>query len=117
MIQDRWIIYPQGVFVNLDRRPAWPPSGPYPWRFGPGDVAQAVVAHHDAVGGVQMVLLLQQVKKATVGLFAVPVGGEVHRLERMVQAQSLHLVGGEDPLGVGEQVEMTAFGPQHLQHL
>ena len=84
---------------------------------GPGGVADGVVAHHDAAGGVQALLVQQQAEKAPVRLFAAAVRREVDRVEGVRKAQRPHLVGGEDGLRVAQKIEPAAFGPQHGQHL
>ena len=85
--------------------------------FGPGDVAGAVVAHHDAAGGVEPLFRKQDVEKAPVGLFAAVVGGEVHPVECAGQAQRPHLIGGEDGLRVAEQEQPPAPAAEGAQHL
>ena len=85
-------------------------------RLGAGNVAGGIVAGHDGAGGVQMVLLQQQIEKAEVGLFAAAGRGEIDRVKDLVQAQGPHLIGGKDGLCVGEQIEPGAFPAKHLEH-
>lgn len=78
-------------------------------------VAGTLVADHQTVGGIQTVAVKQDPEKGGIRLAAPLVRGDKDTVEQIPESQRAQLVFGEDPLGIGQEVDPTAFCMELLQ--
>ena len=86
-------------------------------RLGAGDVGVAVVANHQTVFHLQSLLVDQRLIELGVGLTAQVIRRNIDSIQLFTQPQQGQLIGGEHPLGIAQQPQPAALGPQPSQRI
>ena len=86
-----------------------------PRSYSTCQVSGTLVADHQTVGGIRTVAVKQDLKKSGIRLAAALVRGDKDTVEQIPESQRAQLVFGEDPLGIGQEVDPTAFCMELLQ--
>ena len=86
-----------------------------PRSYSTCQITGAFVAGHQTGGEIYSVAVKQDLKKSGIRLAAPLVRGDKDTVEQIPESQRAQLVFGEDPLGIGQEVEPTAFCMELLQ--